>query len=127
MAYPEHAMVSTHSVRIGLLFDYPPPDGSQYFEAGFPLGLDEVVRTGRIDARVELVRRHAVGLPIGNAENVSRAFAELDDEGVLLVVGPSISDNSVVIRDDAAAARLPALNWAGAEQARGESTLTGPP
>ncbi|MBW2698575.1 MAG: ABC transporter substrate-binding protein [Deltaproteobacteria bacterium] len=112
--------MSASPIRVGVLFDYPPPLGNQYFEAGFPVGLDEVVRTGRLDVPVEVVTRQSVGLPMGSASDVSRAFAELDREGVLVVVGPSISDNSVVIRDDAAAARLPVLNWAGGEQARGE-------
>ena len=107
-------------IRVGLLFDYPGEEGRRYFETGFPLGLEEVVATGRLPAPVELISRQAAGLPSGSAENVSRAFAELESEGALIVTGPSVSDNAVVIREDANRAQLPTLQWSGGEEARSE-------
>ena len=107
-------------IRIGVLFDYPSESGRKHFEAGFPVGLDEVVRAGRLPAPVEVVTRQATGLPSGSAEDVSRAFAELESEEVLIVTGPCVSDNAVVVREDADRARLPTLQWSGGEEARSE-------
>ena len=89
-----------------------------HFEAGFEVGLDEVVKTGRIREPIELLKRQATGLPIGSAENVSAAYAELEKQGVVIVTGPSVSDNAVVIRDQANLACLPTLQWSGGETAR---------
>src|SRR4051794_867703 len=107
-------------IRIGLLYDFPQHDGGDSFATAVQLGLDEVAETGRLDRPVELVRRLASGLPSGTAWDVERAFAELEAEGVLAIVGPSISDNGIVVRDLADGARLPCINYTGGAITRSE-------
>ena len=107
-------------ILVGLLFDFPQADGGASFEEAVRLGLDEVAGAGRIDRPVELVHRHARGLPLGTEREVVQAFRELDDAGVLLIVGPSISDNGLIVRPLADAARLPCINYTGGERTRGE-------
>jgi branched-chain amino acid transport system substrate-binding protein len=107
-------------ILVGLLFDFPQADGGASFEDAVHLGLDEVAAAGRIDRPVELVHRHARGLPLGTEHEVVQAFRELDDAGVLLILGPSISDNGLIVRPLADAARLPCINYTGGERTRGE-------
>jgi branched-chain amino acid transport system substrate-binding protein len=107
-------------ILVGLLFDFPQADGGASFEEAVRLGLDEVAGAGRIDRPVELVHRHARGLPLGTEREVVQAFRELDDAGVLLIVGPSISDNGLIVRPLADAAGLPCINYTGGERTRGE-------
>jgi branched-chain amino acid transport system substrate-binding protein len=107
-------------ILVGLLFDFPQADGGASFEDTVHLGLDEVAGAGRIDRPVELVHRHTRGLPLGTEHEVVQAFRELDDAGVLLIVGPSISDNGLIVRPLADAAGLPCINYTGGERTRGE-------
>src|SRR4051794_19909888 len=110
-------------IRIGLLYDFPQHDGGDSFATAVQLGGHRVVASGRLDRPVELVRRLAAGLPSGTAWDVERAFAELEEEGVLAIVGPSISDNGIVARDLADRARLPCINYTGGAITRSEFML----
>ncbi|MEY2589157.1 MAG: branched-chain amino acid transport system substrate-binding protein [Acidimicrobiaceae bacterium] len=110
-------------IRVGLLYDFPQHDGGDSFATAVQLGLDEVAATGRLDRPVELVRRLSAGLPSGTAWDVERAFAELAGEGVLGVVGPSISDNGIIVRDLADRERLPCINYTGGAITRSEFML----
>jgi ABC-type branched-subunit amino acid transport system substrate-binding protein len=104
-------------ILLGVLYDFPQGDGGALFEDALRLGLE----AGRgPDRPVELVAYHARGLPSGTAHDIERAFAELDDAGALALVGPSISDNALVVRDLAEARRLPCINYSGGERTRGE-------
>ena len=47
------------------------------------LGLDEVAATGRLDREFEFVEEQRAGLPSGSEHDIKRAFAKLDDEGVV--------------------------------------------
>jgi len=109
-------------VYIGVLHDFPTPDGGRSFEANLRLGLQAVIGSGRLDDDVAIV--HAVGLglllPGGSAHAVERAFAELVDQGVAAIVGPAISDNAIVVRPLADRARIPTLNYSGSEETRSE-------
>jgi branched-chain amino acid transport system substrate-binding protein len=107
-------------ILIGLLFDFPQPDGGASFEDAVRLGLDEIAATGRLDRPVEFVTRLARGLPLGTEHEVTAAFAELDDAGVLLIIGPSISDNGLIVRLLADDAGVPCINYTGGERTRGE-------
>jgi branched-chain amino acid transport system substrate-binding protein len=99
-------------IRVGVLYDFPQGDGGASFEEALLLGV-EVGGAGRLDRPVELVAHHAKGLPAGSAAAVEAGFAELVAQGVLAVVGPSISDNGIVVRDLAAAAGVPCVNYTG--------------
>lgn len=110
--------MSPAPVRIGLLFDFPQPDGGEAFETAVHLGLDEV--GGRLDRPVEFVRELCRGLPLGTEHDVRQAFLRLDEAGVLAIVGPSISDNSSIARDLTDQRRLAAVNYSGGAHTRGE-------
>ena len=107
-------------ILIGVLYDFPQADGGALFEDAVRAGLAEVHDTGRLDRAVELVPRHARGLPGGTAHDVERTFAELVDHGVLAVLGPSISDNGLIVGPLADAAGLPCINYTGGERTRGD-------
>jgi ABC-type branched-subunit amino acid transport system substrate-binding protein len=104
-------------VKIGMLFDFPQVDDS--FTRSVALGVEEATGGGRFDRGIDFVEEAVRGLPFGSEHDVQRGFAALDDAGVLLVVGPSISDNCLIARDCATAAELPAINWSGGERTRG--------
>ena len=99
---------------VGILYDFPQHDAGASFEEAVRLGLDEV----ELDRPVELVPRQAAGLPGGTAHDVRRNFDELVDEGVLVIIGPSISDNGLLVREWADEARVPCINYTGGERTR---------
>ncbi len=103
-------------VRIGVLYDFP--QGDDLFEHALRLGLDEVVRSGRVDRGFELLHREVRGLPAGSEHAVVTGFHELADDGAVVVVGPSISDNALVAAPLADAHRLPTVNYSGGERTR---------
>ena len=107
-------------MRIGVLHDRPPDDGGESFERMARLGVDEVAASGGLDRPVEFVHEMGRGLPGGTARAVEDAFAALSDAGVLGIVGPAVSDNGLVARDLADAAKLPCINFTGGEQTRSE-------
>ncbi|HUF84896.1 MAG TPA: ABC transporter substrate-binding protein, partial [Acidimicrobiia bacterium] len=107
-------------IVVGLLFDFPQADRGESFEEATRLGFDEVAATGRIDRPVEFVHRHARGLPLGTEHDVVQAFLELEEAGALLILGPSISDNGLIVQPLADAAGLPCINYTGGERTRGE-------
>ncbi len=105
-------------IRVGLLYDYPQADG--LFAESVRIGIDEVAATGRLDREIELVERQTRGLPAGSEQDVKRGFAELDDEGVIAIIGPSISDNALIVAPLCDAARIPAINYTGGERTRSQ-------
>jgi branched-chain amino acid transport system substrate-binding protein len=105
-------------VRIGLLYDFP--QMGDLFAKAMRIGIDEVAATGRLDRDVELIERQSRGLPSGSEAEVARAFAELDDEDVVAIVGPSISDNALIAAPLCDAARLAAINYSGGERTRSQ-------
>lgn len=107
-------------ILVGVLYDFPQGDGGASFEEAVRVGLGEAAGTGRIDRPIELVTRHAPGLPLGTAHGVEQTFAELVATGVLAVIGPSISDNGLIVRDLADAARVACINYTGGERTRSE-------
>ena len=108
--------MSAAPLLVGILYDYPQHDGGAGFEEAVRQGLAEV----ELDRPVELVPRQAAGLPGGSAHDVRRNFNELVDAGVLAIIGPSISDNGLLVRDWADEARVPCINYTGGERTRSE-------
>jgi len=107
------------AIRIGLLFDFPQGDGGADFEASLRRGIDEVAAGGRLDRDIEFLRAEATGLPIGTEHALVGGFQDLESAGCLAVVGPSISDNGLVIAPLAVAAGLSCINYTGGERTRG--------
>jgi len=90
--------------------------------AGGPaaLALADVAAGGRLDREIEFVQESAPGLPHGSAAEVERAFHRLVERGVLAIIGPAVTDNGLVVRDLADAARVPCINWTGCDLTRSE-------
>ncbi len=108
-------------ISIGLLYDFPQGDGGASFEHALRLGLADT--EARRTRPVEFVSVHARGLPIGSEHEITSAFAELEATGVLAIVGPSISDNALIVAPLCDDARVPAINYSGGERTRSEWML----
>jgi len=108
-------------IRVGILNDLAaaPPSPSDLVSWLMP-EVEALRSTGRLDRDVEFVHSWGLGLPAGTAAAVERAYAQLVEQDVLLVVGPAIGDNALVATPLAERLRVPTINWAGAERARGE-------
>lgn len=79
-----------------------------------------VQAAGRLGAEVEFIHAYGLGLPSGSAAAVERAFMELMRQDVVLIVGPAIGDNALAATPWVERERVPTINWAGAERARGD-------
>ena len=112
--------VTAAPILVGSLFDFPQADDGASFLDAVRLGLDDVAATGRLDRAVELVPHLARGLPLGTARDVENGFDDLEALGVLAILGPSISDNGLIVRDLADEAGLPCINYTGGEHTRSE-------
>jgi ABC-type branched-subunit amino acid transport system substrate-binding protein len=108
--------MSVAPIRLGLLYDFPQHDGGDSFEKAVRLGIETVA----LDRPVEFLRELAAGLPSGTAFDVEQKFAELERAGVLAIVGPSISDNGIIVRDLADRAGLACINYTGGAITRSE-------
>jgi ABC-type branched-subunit amino acid transport system substrate-binding protein len=109
-------------VRVGVLNDMSRgPEDVQGDVTDWLRGEVEAVQAaGRLDAEVEFVHAYGLGLPAGTAQAVERAFRELVRQDVVMIVGPAIGDNALAATPWVEAARVPTINWAGAERGRGE-------
>jgi ABC-type branched-subunit amino acid transport system substrate-binding protein len=108
-------------MKVGILDDMADgPPGVANIESWLRLAVDELTAAGRIDRPVEFVYGYGLGLPAGTAAAVERAYEALVGQDVLMIVGPAIGDNALVATPLAERGRVPTLNWAGSERARGE-------
>lgn len=109
-------------IKVGVLNDMcdgPPPVGD--ITPWLQREVARVQAAGRLDADVEFVAAYGHGLPTGSAQNVTRAFRELaGQDDIVLIAGPAIGDNALIVTPLAESARVPTINWAGAERGRGE-------
>ena len=110
----------TEMVRVGILHDMSAgPTDSDVVE-WLRREIDTVRADGRLTAEVEFVEAYGLGLPAGTEEAVKKAFDELAQQDVVLIVGPAIGDNALAATTWVEEARIPTINWAGAERARSE-------
>lgn len=113
-------------IKIGLLFDlvFPEPGSwkvQQDFIDGVQMAIDEGLERGLIDRSVELIRRDVNGLPRGSTKAVVDAWQEIVDEGAILILGPMITENAVVVREHVERGNfVPSISWAGSEDWLGE-------
>jgi len=98
-------------IGVGVLHDYPRPDGGASFEWAVRLGIGEVEATGRLPAPVILMHEPA-------HDDIAAAFARLVDRGVLAILGPAITDGALVVRPLVDEAGVPCINYAGTDEAR---------
>jgi ABC-type branched-subunit amino acid transport system substrate-binding protein len=115
-------MQMARSVRVGVLNDMA---GNAATATGdvtdwLRREVDAVRAAGRLDANVAFVHAYGLGLPAGSADAVERAFDALVAQDVAMIVGPAIGDNALAATPWVERARVPTINWAGAERARGE-------
>ena len=120
-------MSNAEPIKLGFLIDYIGESSSMDDHSNFLRPLELVFNagyeSGMID-RVEVVFRSAQGLPRGNVKAVIDGFGELVDEGCLAVIGPHISDNTVVVRPEIERRfRVPAISVCGSERWLGEWTF----
>jgi hypothetical protein len=108
----------TAPIVVGILADRPGPESPLVGE--IRRITDEAVKTGRIDRPVQFESEAAEGLPTGSAAAVAAGFERLVARQPLIVLGPSVTDNGLVVRELADAARVPCINWTGSEQTRSE-------
>jgi len=122
------SMSNAEPIKLGFLIDYIGESSSMDDHSNFLRPLELVFeagyQSGMIDRPVEVVFRSAQGLPRGNVKAVIDAFGELVDEGCLAVIGPHISDNTVVVRPEIERRfRVPAISVCGSEHWLGEWTF----
>jgi ABC-type branched-subunit amino acid transport system substrate-binding protein len=88
---------------------------------GDPLRLrfEEALRDEELDRPIELVVRTGRGLPHGTAHAVGEAWTELADEGVLVILGPGITDNCIAVVPLFETRRVPTINFPGTTRSRG--------
>lgn len=108
-------------VRVGVLndqTDVPPPHDS--LSEWLHREIADLRGAGRLAAEIEIVHAYGMGLPWGSAEALERAYRELVDAGVVVIIGPAIGDNALLATPWVERDRVPTINWSGAERARGE-------
>ncbi len=111
----------TAKVCIGVLNDMSDgPPGVGDITPWLEREIAAVRAAGRLEAAVEFVHAYGLGLPSGSIDAVERAFMELVRQGAVLIVGPAIGDNALGATPWVERERVPTINWAGAERARGE-------
>jgi len=108
-------------VKVGVLNDMGNgPDAPGDITDWLDREIKAVQAAGRLDAEVVFVHSYGLGLPTGTEAAVERAFLELARQDVALIVGPAIGDNALIATPWVERERIPTINWAGAERARGE-------
>jgi ABC-type branched-subunit amino acid transport system substrate-binding protein len=119
-------------IKIGYLMDFRLPDlypqeMKDDLSLPFELVFGEAVKEGIIDRQIEVIYREVEGLPKGSVKAVIDAYAELVDEGCLVVFGPHITDNAVPTREAIEERfRVPALSVTGSDDWLGEWTFSFP-
>ena len=112
-------MPGAHPVVIGVLMDIDVA-GDTLAGPAPELAVQDVAASGRLDREIVFVQETAPGLPHGSAFAVEQAFRRLVDRGVLAIVGPSVTDNGLVVRDLADDAEIACINWTGCDLTRSE-------
>ena len=108
-------------VRVGILNDMGDgPDAPGDITDWLDREIKAVQAAGRLDTEVEFVHAYGLGLPSGTEAAVERAFLDLARQDVAMIVGPAIGDNALISTPWVERERIPTINWAGAERARGE-------
>jgi ABC-type branched-subunit amino acid transport system substrate-binding protein len=80
---------------------------------------DEALEAGEVDRPIELVVRSGRGLPRGTAKAVCDAWTELADDGVLVIIGPGITDNCIAVVPLFERRGVPTINFPGTTRSRG--------
>jgi len=128
MSYESHA----EPIRIGVCFDFKlpgdyPEEKRNDFNYPLELVFREAYESGLIDRPIEIVTREIEGLPKGSFKHVVDGFAELVEEGCVLVYGPFITDNSEPLREEIETRfKVPVISNTGSENFLGHWTFSLP-
>ncbi|PYN82696.1 MAG: hypothetical protein DMD97_00505 [Candidatus Rokuibacteriota bacterium] len=106
-------------VKVGVLIDID-MGTKEDFLATLRMGFEEAHEEGVVTRAVELVVKEAIGLPRLAAKNTIDGYLELVREGVLCVIGPLITDNSIALAPVIDQAGVPAVTWTGTDRYHGE-------
>jgi ABC-type branched-subunit amino acid transport system substrate-binding protein len=109
-----------HPALIGVLIDVEAAGADTFGGRPAALAIEDVAAGGRLDREIEFVQEAAPGLPHGNAAAVEAAFHRLVARGVLAIIGPAVTDNGLIVRDLADAARVACINWTGCDLTRSD-------
>jgi len=105
--------------RIGVLIDIDMGTKQDFLDT-LRMGFDEAHADGVITRPVELVVKEAIGLPRLEARNTIDGYLELVRDGVLGVIGPLITDNSIALAPVIDREGIPAVTWTGTDRYHGE-------
>jgi branched-chain amino acid transport system substrate-binding protein len=83
------------------------------------MGFDEAFDDGVITRPVELLVEEAIGLPRLEAKNSIDGYRRLVDAGVLCVIGPLVTDNSLALAPVIDELEVPAITWTGTDRYHG--------
>src|ERR1051326_6287342 len=106
-------------VKVGVLIDIDMGTKDDFL-ATLRFGFDEAHAAGIITRPVELVVKEAIGLPRLEAKNTIDGYLALVEAGVLCVIGPLITDNSLALAPVIDRAGVPAITWTGTDRYHGE-------
>jgi len=106
-------------IKVGVLIDID-MGTKEDFLATLRFAFDEAHEAGVITRPVELVVKEAIGLPRLEAKNTIDGYLALVDAGVLCVIGPLITDNSLALAPIIDRAGVPAVTWTGTDRYHGE-------
>jgi len=104
--------------KVGVLIDID-MGTKEDFLAVLRFGFDEAHAEGVITRPVELVVKEAIGLPRLEAKNTIDGYLALAAEGVLCVIGPLITDNSIALAPVIDRTGVPAVTWTGTDRYHG--------
>ncbi|MCX8072575.1 MAG: ABC transporter substrate-binding protein [Candidatus Binatia bacterium] len=106
-------------VKIGVLIDID-MGTKEDFLSTLRVAFELADAEGRLPRTVELVVKEAIGLPRLEARNTVRGYGELVESGVLGVIGPLITDNSLALKQEIERCGVPAITWTGTDRYFGE-------
>jgi ABC-type branched-subunit amino acid transport system substrate-binding protein len=119
-------------IKVGYLMDFTlaadfPKELLDSFVQSLDLVFEDALERGILDRQVEVIYKEVEGLPKGTVKAVIDAYAELVDEGCLVVFGPNITDNVVPTREAIEERfKVPAISVTGTDDWLGEWTFSFP-
>ncbi len=113
--------------KVGVLQDWALWAKLPLWYNGLRLAFNEAFESGLLDRPVELVIEEVEGPPERDAASVAKAWRRLvDDQQVLAVVGPFITDMVRILRDQIERDEVPMLTYAATVKAAGEYVFQTP-
>jgi len=106
-------------VKIGVLIDLDMGTKDDFL-AVLRFAFDEAYEAGVVTRQIELVVKEAIGLPRLEAKNTIDGYLDLVQQGILCVIGPLITDNSLALAPVINEKGVPAVTWTGTDRYHGE-------